>query len=406
MLRLQSLSSWILPLLLLTAAWFSLESIDAIDANYQPLLPYAPYIILCLALGLAWQFNRARSFAIGIIIGTVYFAVQQFLQRPLSEQTAHFIYTSISLLAPANLLLALLLPERGLRHFSGLLLIGLVPVEVVGLWISYHLYPNDILGLLTHFPIKPATDYILSIHASLWFALATLLSGGWIAWRKVEAGASLLFALLALFCVLAWLQKPYISVVMVSAAGIMLMADLLKNSYDMAYRDELTGILGRRALNEKLRGLGKRYVVAMLDIDHFKKFNDTHGHDVGDDVLKLVAKKVEAVSGGGKAYRYGGEEFTIVFPGKKIEHCLAHLEAIRETIANYPLVIRNQAERPKDKQQGSTQRGQKGRHKTTSVTASIGVAERSESLKTPEQVIKAADKALYKAKKQGRNRVV
>ena len=58
----------------------------------------------------------------------------------------------------------------------------------------------------------------------------------------------------------------------------------------MAFRDELTGLPGRRALNERLQRLPRQYVLAMTDVDHFKKFNDTHGHDVGDEVLKLVAQ--------------------------------------------------------------------------------------------------------------------
>jgi len=403
---LRPLSACILPLLLLIAAWFALEGISAISATYQPLLPYLPYVILCLGLGLAYQFNRVRCFTMGLTLGVTYYLVQQFLQRPLSEPTAHFVYTSVSLLAPANLLLALLLPEKGLRHLYGLFLLAMLPIEVLGLWLGYHVYFEQLAALLAKFPVKPATDYVLSVPASLGFAAATLIGGTWIAWRRREAATSLLFSLIALFCVLAWLQKPYISAVMISAAGIMLVVDLLKNSYNMAYRDELTGILGRRALNETLRGLGRRYVAAMLDIDHFKKFNDTHGHDVGDDVLKLVANKIAAVTGGGKAYRYGGEEFTIVFPGKDVDSCRPHLEAIRESIANYPLVIRNKAERPNSKKQGSSRRGQQAKHKTVSVTVSIGVAARSDDLRTPEQVIKAADAALYKAKKQGRNCVV
>ena len=58
--------------------------------------------------------------------------------------------------------------------------------------------------------------------------------------------------------------------------------------------------------------MGRHYTLAMIDVDHFKKFNDTYGHDVGDLVLKMVAHQISQVNGGGKAYRYGGEEFTTV----------------------------------------------------------------------------------------------
>lgn len=86
----------------------------------------------------------------------------------------------------------------------------------------------------------------------------------------------------------------------------------------MAYQDELTSLPGRRALKEYLLKLGSEYTIAMFDIDHFKKFNDTHGHDVGDQVLRMVASKLATVSGRGKSFRYGGEEFTLVFSEKSL----------------------------------------------------------------------------------------
>jgi diguanylate cyclase (GGDEF)-like protein len=93
---------------------------------------------------------------------------------------------------------------------------------------------------------------------------------------------------------------------------------MMGTSYDMAYRDELTGLLGRRALNDRLKGLARQYVIAKMDVDHFKKYNDTHGHDIGDEVLKMVARQIGAVGGGGTAYRYGGEEFCVVFAVKTL----------------------------------------------------------------------------------------
>jgi diguanylate cyclase (GGDEF)-like protein len=74
------------------------------------------------------------------------------------------------------------------------------------------------------------------------------------------------------------------------------------------YIDELTGLQGRRSLNETLYNLGRKYAIAMIDVDHFKKFNDTYGHKTGDQVLKMIAYKLERISGGAKTFRYGGEE--------------------------------------------------------------------------------------------------
>lgn len=114
-------------------------------------------------------------------------------------------------------------------------------------------------------------------------------------------------------------------------------------------------------MESDLRHLGRRYTIAMIDIDHFKSFNDTYGHDTGDDVLRLVASQMERVGGGARIYRYGGEEFTVLFKGKTAEQAKVHLENLRASVEAYDLVLRDVDNRPKDEKQGrkaqwSTQR--------------------------------------------------
>ncbi len=198
---------------------------------------------------------------------------------------------------------------------------------------------------------------------------------------------------------------PFTLNIMCSQVMLMIAAAVSHEAYQMAFRDELTGLPGRRALNERMQRLGRNYVLAMTDVDHFKKFNDTHGHDVGDQVLRLVASKLDKVTGGGRAYRYGGEEFALVFAGKTIEECIPHLEAVREMIANYAIQLRNQESRPQDDQQGRQRRGTAGTG-SVSVTISIGACERLPEHRSPDEVLKSADQALYSAKGAGRNCVM
>ena len=172
------------------------------------------------------------------------------------------------------------------------------------------------------------------------------------------------------------------------------------DSYFLAYRDDLTGLPSRRALNQLALALGRKYTVAMLDIDHFKKFNDTFGHDIGDQVLKLVATRIGEVKGGGKAFRYGGEEFTIVFPRKNHDQVIEALETVRQTIADYAVTIRTPARSKKKDRKKSVRPGTK----QVRVTISIGVASK-ENKQEFSEVLKGADKALYRAKNKGRNNV-
>lgn len=183
---------------------------------------------------------------------------------------------------------------------------------------------------------------------------------------------------------------------------------VIVDAYYLAYRDDLTALPSRRALNQYALSLGRKYTVAMLDIDHFKKFNDTYGHDVGDQVLKLVASKLAKVKGGGRVFRYGGEEFTVVFAKKNLSDSLVELEVLRQSIADYKIAIRQPQRSVKKPRKKLTKKvaktSKKNSNKTVGVTISIGVAEH-QAKQTFEQCLKASDQALYQAKKNGRNNV-
>ena len=141
----------------------------------------------------------------------------------------------------------------------------------------------------------------------------------------------------------------------------------------------------------------------MVDVDSFKKFNDKYGHDAGDEALRMIAGHLSRVRGGGRAYRYGGEEFTIVFPNSGKEDAAKHLEDLRKCVADSRFTLRS-SDRPRRKPKSRTQGGS-GRGKVK-VTVSIGAAERSNKTPCTSTVLKAADKCLYRAKRGGRNKLI
>ncbi len=196
--------------------------------------------------------------------------------------------------------------------------------------------------------------------------------------------------------------------ILLMSGAVVLQLSVLQQSYFMAYRDELTGLPGRRALMHDLADLGGTYTVAMVDVDRFKKFNDKHGHDVGDQVLKLVATRLEAGPGGGKAYRYGGEEFTLIYPGRVCQDAQPHAEAVRAAVEGATFSLRGWNRPRKKPEDVKSKRGKKGKRRARrlSVTVSMGLADSEEGDgSSPEAVLKRADEALYRAKKGGRNRV-
>ena len=188
-----------------------------------------------------------------------------------------------------------------------------------------------------------------------------------------------------------------------SAAVLVVLVGILESMFVLAYRDGLTGLPGRRGLNDMLRQLGRRYAIAMLDVDHFKRFNDRFGHRTGDDVLKMIATRMRSIPGG-RSFRYGGEEFAVIFTGRSAQKAAYRMERFREALARAPFVIRR-VPRSSKKARGRKTTRMASRQRVR-ITVSIGVATPGKNGSKAPEVLAAADKALYKAKKAGRNRVV
>ena len=218
--------------------------------------------------------------------------------------------------------------------------------------------------------------------------------------RRTVIQASLAWALLA--ALLGLHNAGPASTVYLATGGLVLIVSLIETSHRMAFSDELTGLPSRRALTDALMRLPELYTVAMIDVDHFKKLNDEYGHAAGDQVLRMIGSTLTRTEGGGRPFRYGGEEFAVLFPGKSPEDALPYLEDLREAIEGSSFTIRGR-DRPKmrpDKPVRAT-----GGRRMVSITVSIGVAEPDEVGADPDDVLRAADQALYRAKKTGRNRI-
>ncbi len=262
-------------------------------------------------------------------------------------------------------------------------------------WVWQPILPG---GLAPWSGLSDAT--VLAGIASLTFTLAM----GSRRDHPMEKG--LFWVLITILVALAHGAESVGSTFYLMVAGLILHVVVLETSHAMAFRDELTGLPARRSLWRELDSAGRLYAIGMVDIDHFKRFNDQHGHDIGDQVLRLVGSCLSKVTGGGRTFRYGGEEFAIVFPAKDRDHAYGHLEVLRKTIEETEFTVRRLVRRRRQSEATKTKKTTK--RKTTvklSVTVSIGVAERSDKNPTDEAVVKAADQALYRAKKKGRNRV-
>jgi diguanylate cyclase (GGDEF)-like protein len=396
--------SWLLPgglLLALTVAVvnsFLLERVGPSAGFYY-------FAVFTAGFFLAWRFNSSRVLFSLLLLLLAHRAVEFFSLGKGRTGPGHTAILLASILIPVNAIVLAYMRERGLT------VAGIAPR--FGL-----LFLQSVVVAVACRPENTAKLAPTSSGLPLWAILAFAVAGIYLAVRyfmtrkPMEPG--FLWSLITAFLWLDLSPVGKAADVYVATSALILSASMIETSYVLAYFDELTGIRGRRAFNEALLSLDQQYAIAIVDIDHFKHFNDTYGHETGDQVLRMVASRLADVGGGGRAFRCGGEEFAILFPNISAKEAFEHSDALRQAIGHSIFRFRG-GERRAEPREGVQERRKSSRKKVTaivqppagdlSVTVSIGIAEPSTRYRLPEQVINAADQALYRAKHNGRNRV-
>jgi len=369
------------------------------------------YYVAVFAAGLllAWRFNSSRILFTLLTLLLAHRAVVFFSAGNAHSGPGRMVVTLTALLVPLNFIVFAATRERGLILAGVAPRFGLLFLESVAVAVLCR--PEN-----SPAPVHSHNEASVPLWTLVGLAAAAVVFiGRYLQTHKpIEPGFAWSMAM-----VFVWIEFAPIgraSDAYVSSAALIIAASLIETSYVLAYHDELTGIRGRRAFNEALLSLDQQYAIAIVDIDHFKQFNDTYGHDVGDQVLCMVASQIAKVEGGGQAFRCGGEEFAVIFRDTSAKDAFEHLESLRKIIENSSFRVRG-AERRTDVRPGEADRRRPAKKKSAepsalrqstdglSVTVSIGVAEPSTRYRQPDRVIQAADQALYRAKQRGRNRV-
>jgi len=386
---------------------------SSLFVQIAPSLAFCYVAVFAAGLLLAWRFNSSRVLFSLLVLLLAHRAVEFFSngQAQAGQVLSGPGRTAVALAAlliPLNFIVFASMRERGLIIAGIAPRFGLLFLESVVF---------AVLCRPENSPANPhhpgATAIPLWILLSFVVAIALFVRRFFQARRPMEPG--FVWSVAAVFMWLQFAPVGKMSDAYVATAALILGVSLIETSYVLAYHDELTGIRGRRAFNESLLSLDQQYAIAIVDIDHFKKFNDTYGHDVGDQVLCMVASRISKVPGGGEAFRCGGEEFAIIFRDASAKEAFDHLDILRQIVEKSIFQLRG-AERRSASRASESDRRRPTKRKAPiaesaapsdrlSVTVSIGVAEPSTRYRQPEQVIQAADQALYRAKQKGRNRV-
>jgi diguanylate cyclase (GGDEF)-like protein len=364
-----------------------------------------PYAVFGAGLLFGFRFHRSQLLFATLVLAITDRGLLQYVagDAPM-EGAGRILFNAAAVLVPLNLAGLSFIAERGFVTARGLLRLVIILTQLPIVALLCRPEQAGLAALLEHRVLDVPSIETLPIPqpALLAFGIAFVLVIARFICRPDLIVSGFMWALVATLLALTAGHIGTVSTVYFATAGLILVVSVIETSHVLAYRDELTGLKTRRALTEALLKLGGRYVVAMIDVDHFKKFNDEYGHDTGDQLLRMLAAKLMKVLGDDKAFRYGGEEFCVLFPGRSIQDAIPHLETLRRAVETSPLTLRG-LDRPIQKPQRSKSDG--APRQTVSVTVSIGVAEAKDRNTDPEHVIKTADEALYRAKNAGRNMV-
>ncbi len=401
-------SNWFrltLPLLLLAFVYLGLDSIIDFTKSNLGILSNLPFVLFFCCLALSYAFKQNHIAMVSCAMLTAYWFIQERLQSPLSTGTTILELSLLAALLPVTLVLVFVFKRNS--TFIKSLVLYLMTLGCIVMWcylILTHFYDGGFENINDTFLFVVPTVSKLPLILVLYSSTMVLVFAMFVMSLNRISDVVIYSACLLSSVTFIFFHIPHISSMMFSLSGVLMLTYLLSASHELAFKDQLTNIPGRLALESDLRHLGRRYTIAMIDIDHFKSFNDTYGHDTGDDVLRLVASQMERVGGGARIYRYGGEEFTVLFKGKTAEQAKVHLENLRASVEAYDLVLRDVDNRPKDEKAGAKKRSGQRKGEVTNITISIGVCD-SAKAKGVYQVMKSADVALYLAKQKGRNQV-
>jgi len=404
----RSLTALLLPGGLLVLIGLILFRPGGLPDVLQPYKQAYPFAVFGVGAALSWYFNRSRIVFALLILSLAGLALQRVGRLGAGmDDAGRFVFLAVATLLPLNLATFAVLKERGFFTLCGVSRLIVIGAQVLAVdlvtrldwggargWLAGE-FVNERLAAWSRLPQLSLVTFGV---AAVFLTVRCIVKRDAIETGFLWALGSSLAALQGL----RWGWSPW---AFLATGGLTLIWALVETTYRMAYYDELTGLPGRRALNEALLRVGSRYAVAMVDVDHFKRLNDLFGHEVGDQALRLVAGRLSTIAGGGKAFRYGGEEFVILFARATASEAVPHLETVRRAIADSSFVLRG-PRRPRKKPAASKPPG--GPQVTVALTVSIGLAEpdQRKGSTTPQQVLRAADKALYRAKSAGRNRLM
>jgi diguanylate cyclase (GGDEF)-like protein len=354
---------------------------------------------------LGWYHGRSRV-VLGLLVLGASSVTLWWLARhdALAGLSGRNIVAALAVLLPVNLAFYSTLSERGVVTARGLARLLPLLVQIVAVGLVARGGAPSLTAAMDHRWLDGdwaqwTTLPQLGVAA---FAGAVCFVAVRYVFHRDPIAVGFLWALCAAFLALHGVSRGWDPTGFFATGGWVLIGSLLEATCRWATHDRVTELPERDVLNGTLRRLGRPHFLALVRVDHFTRVKTLFGRDVSDQTLRMVAAQLRRVPGA-TAFRYGRDEFAVLFEEMSAREAIPHLENARRVIASYAFVVRGPS-RPRAKP--TAPKPPTGPRVVLTVTVSIGAAERESRKRHPRHLLRQAHQALRIAIEGGRNQVI
>ena len=367
LMKVRVVRGWVWPGLLLLLLGVLLATFTADTPWLATTTGLYPPVVYGVGLFLAWRFRRSRVAA--VLLGLFMMDVVLRPSNASMEPGVGSVWDASGVLLLFLMPVVAAMKDRGVLSHRGLIQVAIILAGLAAGLMVWAVRPEFLSWTWQSFLPWDLSGLRLSNAMLIVGLFALLLTGGLAVWRGHRLDKGFFWIAVALLFALGGGPDSVESTVFLTMAALILVVNVLEKSYALSLHDNVTHLPARRAMRREIRRAGSSYALALVSVDHFKTLHDRYGRDASDRVIKKIARDLRMVGRHARVFRYSGENFALVFPGKGRNEVLGDLEDLRADIEDFRFAMS-----PKAAGNGKGE-GAKYPSVRWSLTVTVGVAQ-------------------------------
>jgi len=367
------------------------------------ILEILPYILILLIIANSVAHKQSRELTLAVSFFICYWILRNLIwPTDTNDATATILFVLIGPLLAFNFIYIIKTSEKGIYNKNGVHHLILIFIELQILIVFVNFTPELLIKYLYYpyfvAPIFDATPMYQSTIIFNAIAFIILLTNAIIKKKVVMTGY--LGSFIAIVLAQHFINAPATSMMFFSVACLILILAIGLNSFRLSNVDLVTELPSLRSFKRQLNRLSDDFCIALVDVDEFKEMTDEYGQDVCNQILRMIASRSQRLGRKGFPYRYGDEEFALIFYDMQLHEANKYLATLCDSIANEPFLLRSK-KRPYFKPNSMTENSiEKTISKPIPISVSVGIAEKQPHHQNSFDVLTTAREALERAKEQ------